>query len=243
MKFLLSVLMCTILGMSLFSVLTLSISIILAASPTSKIIQHDLSLLNNAAPLIRESPSLNEIKQSLNNGLQNLSLFNATAIMIMIIVGSMSLIFLLFGKFINELKLITKLSESSTIAIALLFGLMVLFYTSADLTNLSQEQTIVQTLTIIMPSEKNHDQQIKLLGDFIMDKIGQYRINVESSLFFGLMTLTVVINLFLHKIKSESIVPYIMFFVVIGSVLLWVIGFMTTTDHSQPFVSCTKVHC
>ena len=240
----LAMLMSIGIGMIFCLILTLSLSIIISSSPTSKIVQHDMSLLNNATSIIGESASLDESINSLNNAVQNLSLFNAFAIIAMTVSGGISVIvFLMQRKNLNKLKLTLRLTESSTITIALLFGLMVLFYTSADLTNLSQEQTITQILSSIMSTDKNHDQQIQLLSNFIIDKITQYRIDVENSIFFGLLTFIAVINLIVHKFKSDSVVPFIVFFAIVGSVLLWAEGYLVSPEHIQPFAPCMKVHC
>ncbi|MDE2588552.1 MAG: hypothetical protein KGL95_02645, partial [Patescibacteria group bacterium] len=123
------------------------------------------------------------------------------------------------------------------------FGIMILFYTAADIASLSVDQTTTETLTLVS-NDKNHVSQLKLFGNFILEKIAEYRIDIESSIFFGLMTLVIAVSFVWNKIKPESVFPHVVFYVVIGTIILWTIGyFLNIYPPSPTFISCLKVHC
>lgn len=231
-------------GSTILAIMPMGIAILIASFPTQKIIQHDLSWLDSMKGEVGVSPSLDETEQSLNNGIHNLSLINEILIPVIVSPGVLFVIFFKTRKILQGWKLTSKLSESSSVLIAILFGLMVLFYTSADMTNTSKDQTSTQMLGTIIASEKKHDEQIKLLGDFILTKDGQYRQNIINAAFFGIMASIGSIIFIWNKIKPDSIIPYLLLYSVIGSLIIWTFVYVLNISPSTtPAGVCIKVHC
>jgi len=230
-------------GSSACLILTLVVAALLSSFPIKNTAENDIALINSAEPEINES-ALNGTEQIMKNSLQNLSLINAIILSLMIPSALMGSLLLLYRKYLRNLKFTSKLSTAASVTIVISFGLMVLFYTSADHTNMIKEQTTTQMLSVIMGNDKDQDKKIELLNQFIINTLNKYRQDIINSIFFGFTTLLVGISWLWHKVNPQSISPHFLFCIIIGSILIWSVMYLIQIPPpNPPFVSCIKIHC
>lgn len=241
-KILLALLAISVATLPLFESGTSS-SIIISAIPVSQLIHHEISLLDTAQNTMGKNNDINETETDLNNGIAFLSKANSQIVPILLFTLFVLGVIGFYGRYLKDRRFTSNLGDATGIAIGVCFGIMILFYTAADITSLAIDQTTAETLTLVSNDQK-HADQLQFFGSFILEKIADYRIDIESSIFFGLMTLGVVVCFIWNKIKPESIFPHVIFYLIISTIILWTIEyFLNIYPQSPTFISCLKVHC